>query len=51
MDKIEDLKKAQWYIEEMVKVHQAEIAALEAKVKADDGLMTNYMTKIKVDQT
>ena len=33
--KIEDLKKAQWYIDQMVKVHQAEIAALEAKVKAD----------------
>jgi len=36
MDKVEDLKKAQWYIEQMIKVHQAEIAALEAKAKADE---------------
>ena len=36
LDKIEDCRKAQWYIEQMVKVHQAEIAVLEAKVKEDE---------------
>lgn len=36
LSKIEDLKKAQWYIEQMVKVHQSEIAALEAKAKQDE---------------
>jgi len=36
LDKIEDCRKAQWYIEQMVKVHQTEIAVLEAKVKEDE---------------
>lgn len=36
LDKIEDCRKAQWYIEQMVKVHQAEIAVLEAKIKEDE---------------
>ena len=36
LDKIEDCRKAQWYIEEMVKVHQTEIAVMEAKLKEDE---------------
>ena len=36
MDKIDDCNKAQWYIEQMVKVHQTELAVLEAKVKEDE---------------
>jgi len=36
LDKIEDCKKAQWYIEEMIKVHQTEIAVIEAKLKEDE---------------
>tara|TARA_R110000803_G_scaffold49183_2_gene102194 strand:- start:699 stop:995 length:297 start_codon:yes stop_codon:yes gene_type:complete len=36
LDKIEDCRKAQWYIEEMVKVHQTEIAVMEAKIKEDE---------------
>ena len=34
-DKIDDCKKAIWYLEQMIKVHQKEIAVLEAKVKQD----------------
>lgn len=36
LDKIDDLKKAHWYIDEMIKVHQTEIAVLEAKVKENE---------------
>ena len=36
LDKIEDLKKAQWYIERMIQVHQEEIAVLEAKMRQDE---------------
>lgn len=36
LDKIEDCRKAQWYIEQMVKVHQTEIAVIEAKLKEDE---------------
>ena len=35
-DKIDDCKKAIWYLEQMIKVHQSEIAVLEAKVKEDE---------------
>ena len=35
-DKIDDCKKAIWYLEQMIKVHQTEIAVLEAKVKEDE---------------
>ena len=34
-DKIDDCKKAIWYLEQMIKVHQKEIAVLEAKVNQD----------------
>ena len=34
-DKIDDCKKAIWYLEQMIKVHQTEIAVLEAKVNQD----------------
>lgn len=36
LDKIEDLKKAQWYIERMIQVHQEDIAVLEAKMRQDE---------------
>ena len=36
LDKIDDLKKAQWYIERMIQVHQEEIAVLEAKMRQDE---------------
>ena len=36
LDKIQDLKKAQWYIDRMVQVHQEEIAVLEAKMRQDE---------------
>jgi len=35
LDKIDDIKKAIWYLEQMDKVHKEELAVLEAKVKAD----------------
>ena len=34
-DKIDDCKKAIWYLEQMITVHQKDIAVLEAKVKQD----------------
>ena len=34
-DKIDDCKKAIWYLEQMITVHQKEIAVLEAKVNQD----------------
>jgi len=34
-DKIDDCKKAIWYLEQMIKFHQKEIAVLEAKVNQD----------------
>ena len=34
-DKIDDCKKAIWYLEQMITVHQKDIALLEAKVKQD----------------
>tara|TARA_B100000767_G_scaffold223551_1_gene212499 strand:- start:383 stop:679 length:297 start_codon:yes stop_codon:yes gene_type:complete len=34
-DKIDDCKKAIWYLEQMIQVHQKDIAVLEAKVKQD----------------
>jgi hypothetical protein len=36
LDKIDDLKKAQWYLERMIQVHQEEIAVLEAKMRQDE---------------
>ena len=36
LDKIEDCNKAKWYIGQMVKVHQTELAVLEAKIKEDE---------------
>lgn len=36
LDKIQDLKKAQWYIDRMVQVHQEEIAVLEVKMRQDE---------------
>ena len=35
-DKINDCKKAIWYLEQMIKVHQEDISVLEAKVKEDE---------------
>lgn len=34
-DKIDDCSKAIWYLEQMKKVHNAEISKLEAKAKED----------------
>ena len=34
-DKIDDCKKAIWYLEQMITVHQKDIAVLEAQVKQD----------------
>jgi hypothetical protein len=36
LDKIDDIKKAIWYLEQMDKVHKEELAVLEAKAKADE---------------
>jgi len=36
MDKIDDLKKAIWYIEAMVEFHRSELAVIEAKIKEDE---------------
>lgn len=36
LDKIDDLKKAQWYLERMIQVHQEEIVVLEAKMRQDE---------------
>jgi hypothetical protein len=36
LDKIDDIKKAIWYLEQMDKVHREELAVLEAKAKADE---------------
>ena len=36
IDKINDCKKAIWYLEQMIQVHQQDISALEAKVKEDE---------------
>lgn len=36
LDRIEDLKKAQWYIEKMIQAHQEKIAVLEAKMREDE---------------
>lgn len=36
MSKIEDLKKAHWYIERMIQVHQKEIAVLEAVARQNE---------------
>ena len=35
-DKIDDCKKAIWYLEQMVKAHQTELKILEVKSKADN---------------
>ena len=35
-DKIDDCKKAIWYLEQMIKVHQTELKILEVKSKADN---------------
>jgi hypothetical protein len=36
IDKIEDLKKAHWYIDRMILVHQEELAVIEAKMRQDE---------------
>lgn len=36
IDKINDCKKAIWYLEQMIQVHQQDISVLEAKVKEDE---------------
>ena len=36
IDKINDCKKAIWYLEQMIQVHQQDISALEAKIKEDE---------------
>ena len=35
-DKIDDCKKAIWYLEQMIKVHQTELKLLEVKAKQDE---------------
>ena len=35
-DKIDDCRKAIWFLEQMIDFHQSEIAVLEAKVKEDE---------------
>ncbi len=35
-DKIDDCKKAIWYLEQMIKVHQTELKVLEVKAKQDE---------------
>jgi hypothetical protein len=35
-DKIDDCKKAIWYLEQMIKVHQTELKMLEVKAKEDE---------------
>jgi hypothetical protein len=36
IDKIDDCKKAMWYLEQMVKFHQTELKVLEVKVKENE---------------